>query len=231
MAITFATSVKSNSASDADTFTTGSVDTSGATLLVFIMQSNENASTPSDSKGNTWTLAVAETAFFQCKIFYAYNPTVGTGHTFTLTGTDFAGNMQLLAFNGVQAAPDPLDKTNHAANFGVASLSPGSVTPATDGQVLVTGLNDSGDYPSTVNAGYSTPYGQGANVFGFIGGWSAYLIQTSAAASAPTWSLNTGSNNMYTTIATFKAAAAAAQDTPELYARPRDRRLRQILAQ
>jgi hypothetical protein len=48
----------------------------------------------------------------------------------------------------------------------------------------------------------------------------AYLVQTTAAAAAPTWTLSTSNTRVVSQLLVFKAAAAGAQDTPELRGRP-----------
>jgi len=64
---------------------------------------------------------------------------------------------------------------------------------------------------------------------------TSYLIASSAGTDAATWTIGTGSVNWLARVATFKATAAAAQDTPELYGRPFGQhgqsQMHQVLAQ
>lgn len=195
-----------------DTFSTSAIDTSGANLLVMVVHSDHATITPSDSKTNTWLQAVQEATFKIGTIYYAWSATVGTAHTFTLTGTDHFGTIQVYAFSGAQTSGDPLDQTNHGINFGGTTVQPGSVTPTSDGQLIVTGDNHDTANVETINSAFTSPAGAGTG-YGDVqslgvalGGHSAYLIQGTAAAVNPTWTNVSGSNH-YCTIATFKAGA------------------------
>src|SRR4051812_10619033 len=68
--------------------TSGAIDTSGANFLVASV-SFLVGGTPvlSDSKGNTWTARTTVNGGTSAiKEFYVTNPTVGSGHTFTISG-------------------------------------------------------------------------------------------------------------------------------------------------
>lgn len=74
--------------------TTAAVDTTGATLLVVIVHTifALSGTSISDSKSNIWqplTIYGANTGFpdSTLQMYYAYNPTVGTGHTFSGAAT------------------------------------------------------------------------------------------------------------------------------------------------
>src|SRR5262249_1127355 len=70
--------------------TTSSVDITGATLIVITTayDGTPTGCTVSDSKSNTWTGLTTYTGGLDAlKIYYAVNPTVGTGHTFTCSGS------------------------------------------------------------------------------------------------------------------------------------------------
>ncbi len=71
--------------------TTGTpIDTTGANLLIFgVSYLDGSAPTISDSKSNTWTALTATlpSTSGDIRIYYAKNPTVGAGHTFSATGT------------------------------------------------------------------------------------------------------------------------------------------------
>lgn len=195
-----------------DTFATGSIDTTGATLLVATFAdvfAEGSPPTVSDSKSNTWIQARRYGPFGQCSnVYYAWNPTVGTGHTFTLTGTDVTASMQVHAFSGADTAADPLDQSNGNHAFGSSTVTPGSVTPTTDDQLIVTHIDyDVQASLPTINGGFVTPgYGDLGSGAVYLGSASSYLVQTTAASANPTWTIP-GSTNIYATIATFKAGA------------------------
>lgn len=196
-----------------DTYSTGSIDTSPADLLVLTFADvfdDASPPTPSDTYGNTWLEARDQSPFGQAsRIFYAENPTVGTGHTATLTGTDQFGSGQLSAFSGA-ATSSVLDQTNENLSFGSASVQPGSVTPGEDGELIVVHFTfdvGTGGMP-TADSGFVSPMYGDVGIGGtYLGSGVSYLIQTAAGAVNPTLTRVSGSSNNYATIATFKADA------------------------
>jgi hypothetical protein len=184
--------------------TTGAIDTTGANLLVAIV----NAETPAitDSKGNTWTSLTLQTsaADNKARLFYVANPTVGTGHTFSATLS--YQTVGVIAFSGAHAS-SPFDQQNGSA-AGSSPASPGSITPSENNCVVV--------------AGYG--FGKNANTFSVDGGFTiaqsntsvdavsygvviSYLIQTTAAAANPAVTYTGSSGECNATIASFKVAA------------------------
>lgn len=189
------------------TVTTDAIDTTGADLIVIEVGWYTAGTTPalSDSKGNTWTGLTARTqGTFRVRMFYCVSPTVGSGHTFTAAGTDSYPEIGVLAVSGVNAA-DAFDQESAGGGASAAtSVQPGSVTPDEANCLVVTGLVSEGS-SITINGGYtaiSVNNTGGAN----MGGGIAYLIQSSAAATNPTWSW-TGSGTAAAAAAVFHAAS------------------------
>jgi len=191
--------------------TTGSLDTTGATFLVVTTSYGGSPTGVTDSKGNTWTARTAYTnTGISTRIYYVNSntPNVGTGHTFTLNGTGIAGAINVLAFSGGAAVP--YDTENGANSTSTSTLQTGSVTPSEDNCVLITGLTGGNTYggAGTIDLGFSitdnSPLTGGSN----YGSAAAYLIQTTATARNPTWTLGSTVANVSTAIAVFKAAAA-----------------------
>lgn len=193
--------------------TSAPLNTTGATLLV-IVDACQNGTTPSDSKGNTWTLAILVSPtgeFSSTDTYYAANPIVGTGHTFT--NTPNFSESQILAFSGV-VTTSPLDTPTSAS---MTSGTPGSVTPTNNGSLIITGVkSDNPGDTYTIGSGYTIagqiPFSAGVN----FGGAAAYLIQTTAAAANPTWNVTPSGafDQVASTQCVFIAAAggAAAQN-------------------
>lgn len=204
MAIVFIAQVKGNGN---DAFTTGSMDTSGASLLVATF-TDIVLPTITDTYSNTWVQAKRYFPFaYSSNIYYAWNPIVGAGHSFTFTATDQFGSGQVSAFSGVDTSANPLDQTNENLAFGSTTVTPGTVTPTTDGQLVV--AHDAFDNTSameTVNGGFTSPaFGDLGSGGVYVGSGTTYLIQTTAAAANPTLTL-ANAPNRYATIATFKAS-------------------------
>jgi hypothetical protein len=204
--------------------TTTGIDTTGADLLVLVVKYNDGAlTTLSDSKSNTWTLVATYNSNGQkfISIYYAKNATVGTGHTFTATRTGAKINLGVIGFTGAHLTA-PEDNHNGFGNIFVTSIqAAGAVTPSQDNCVIVSGAfaqsnpqNLSQDAAMTETddiSGVATSSEDTA---------LAYKIQTTATAINPTWSWTTESTYGATELVAFRAAAAAAQDTPELRGRP-----------
>lgn len=165
-----------------------SVDTTGADLIVIAAIGFAGVTAPHDSKSNTFT-ALSERTGSQCKvrIYYVVSPSVGSGHTCTAnTAGQFAVGF-IYAFSGCNTA-DAFDQ--ESAGGGTASgtsLQPGSVTPDEDNCLIVSGLSFFNSTGATINGGYT---GAAVDTDGstHISGGGAYLVQTSAAATNPTWS-------------------------------------------
>jgi hypothetical protein len=202
------------SAGSADTnvVTTGAQNSTGADLIV-ILAGNYNGGlgstvTLTDSKGNTWTPLTKRTGGAQDgQLFYCANPTVGTGHTFTLTSVGGSGFpfIGVLAVTGANAIP--FDVENGSGGTGTSSRQPGSITPAQDNSLVVAGINaGAGIDPVTVDGGFAASASgyDGAN---HLGGGIGYLIQTTAAAANPTWSWGGGNADTAAVIGAFKPAA------------------------
>lgn len=201
--------------SDSLSVTTPAIDTTGATLLTAFLATNAGGTPPAitDNKGNTWTRRTAESVpggergeWFDCK-----NPTsVGAGHTASWT-TDFAGSASpALAFRAYSGsdATSPFDQETGSSTFP-NNLQPGSQTPSQDNCLVEQGLAFNVAATVSINesynfAGDSTDY---VNSSGTCRGLAvAYKIQTTAAATNPTWTLSM-SASMAGRSASYKAAA------------------------
>jgi hypothetical protein len=191
--------------------TTPSIDTTGATFLVlFTSSSNAAGLTVSDSKGNTWIGLTAQTGSEpDAQIWYAVNPTVGTGHTFTVSGTTTYSSIAVQAHAGV-VVTQPFDGVqNGTVGFGESSpVAAGSVTPSGDGYLVIAGFAHNA-FSTTVSidssftkAGDFAP--QGAVNYGVTLG---YLYQGTAAAVNPQFSwTGGGTTNNSTAIAVFRTS-------------------------
>jgi hypothetical protein len=214
MAWSFVSSVGAKSP-DSNGFTTGSVDTSGANFLFAVVTDVEGATaTLSDSKGNTWTALTpngAGTTNNSC--FYCESATVGSGHTFTISGAATYGSVEVLAFSGGATSSSLDAQTGTFNNSNPNTLAPGSVTPSEDDCLVVTGLSLR-DYAGTlsIDGGFTKDTAEQTFSGNAIGTAAAYLIQTSAAAANPTWTIgSSGTTYAATTIAAFKASAAGGE--------------------
>jgi hypothetical protein len=198
--------------------TTSGIDTTGANLIVLAPAWFTPAADPtiSDSKGNTWTALTKRTGIQTAsRLYYCVGPTVGSGHTFTVSDTGIYPALGVVAVSGAHASP--YHSENGAVNDGglATSHQPGSVTPPEDGCLVATGLGCMSSSNHAINSGFSetsVDFGPGVNIAGAVG----WLIQGTAGAVNPTWSWTTGA---YTTagIAVFKPAAGGGAAKPVLF--------------
>jgi hypothetical protein len=190
------------------TITSAAIDTTGANFLVAVVSSYDDTFSEvafSDSKGNTWHSAGVPSfggGLHATWIFYAYNATVGTGHTFTESVTGGGGDgtpgMVVMAFSGMRIT-DPLEAGSlfgQQGNSSNSTCAPGGSgpSPAAVGDLIIVGTslqsqNTAGALTindSVIIAGQSFPM----PTQGTAGG---YLIATSTALINPTWG-NVGSS-------------------------------------
>ena len=206
MAYSLVTNVKTGGVNGG---TSASVDTSGADLIVLWATWYDSVTldvTVSDSKSNTWTaLTLREVEFQRGKVWYAYAPSVGSGHTFTVAGTNTYATLLMSAWSG--AAASPFDQQNGTANTN-SVLSTGSVTPTEDNELVLAfvGFDNNSGGAVSVNASLSIIQSQAYVAATQDGASDAYIVQTSAGAVNPQWNITT-STKLAVAIATFKAAS------------------------
>lgn len=177
--------------------TTGSINTTGANLLVAEVGWENGVTadiTLSDSKSNTWTALTKTTLGSRsARIFYCLGGTVGSGHTFTVSGSTTYTAFAVTAFSGAKSSSVVDQECAGATNASTTSIQPGSVTPSENGCLVYTGLFVGGGTCGTpgLNGGFSAEgalAADGINNGGTVGG---YLIQIGAAAANPTISWTT----------------------------------------
>ncbi len=191
--------------------TTAAMDSTGANLIVVCLSGlvGEQGSGISDSKGNTWTPLTVSIAQAFTRLFYCFNPTVGSGHTFS--GGQVYHGLTAIALSGALTSPFDQENGTTAAS---TTIQPGSVTPSQDNELIVMGIgmdSQSNADHSSIDSGMTVAEHQPAIFNTTFGNVIAYKIQTSAAAINPTETV-TASNSMSARIATFKGGAPSGGD-------------------
>lgn len=218
MAVTLIATTTGNGASNFAT--TGTVDTTGATLIV-ISVSWWGGGGPtvsfSDSKSNTWTPLTLQASGgannMRQQFAYCFNPTVGTGHTFTVNGVSTYPAMVVHAFSGT-AGYSYQTRSGAGSGSTASPFATGSVTPVGPGAVVLTGyvVNNSllptGLTVST--SGFTVTKRDGVSGTNFPGA-AAYYLQPSVAAVNPTWAWSSGSFETAVSTAVFSGPAVAAE--------------------
>lgn len=188
--------------------TTPSINTTGADLIVVgVVQSGVHTGVLSDSKSNTWTAigTLQNSAQEAVQLFYCSPPTVGSGHTFTTTGTSSFSSAFVQAFSG--SASSPLDQqTGNNSGAAALSIATGSITPSQDNEVICVMYGNEGTAGAqAMDSGVTITDIQG--ISGPTWGSSmGYKVQTAAAAINVTGSTATNATNAIA-IASFKAPA------------------------
>ena len=195
--------------------TSASIDTTGATLLVAVV-TYTGTPTVSDSKSNTWTALTCQqnTSVYSC-IYYVNSgsPSVGSGHTFTISGAVTVSVINVMAFSGTGASP--FDNQNGNSSLLVSTIQPGSITPSQNNDIIITGLSGGNNFgaANTIDSGFTITYQKAVTGGINYGHAGAYLIQTTAAAVNPTWNMGVSVNNVASTIASFKTTTAVPVST------------------
>ncbi len=175
------------------TSTTATLNTTGASLLVIhVSYLAGNPPAISDSKGNSWTGLTEATTVVSgaCRLFYVANPTVGTGHTFTFTGTGVSGCLIAAAFSGLRLSPDPFD-TDATAIGGVSAtqVAPGPITTSITDQLVVSGFAwNNNNTAAALNNGFTVTDSIDLLTGTNFGGAFGYKIQATITTYSPEWS-------------------------------------------
>jgi hypothetical protein len=205
--------------------TTSGIDTTGATLLVLGVSDFTGGPgvTISDSKGNTWTALTAfsnSAGAMRVRIYYAWNPSVGTGHTFTSAGTGVYTAIAASAFSGIETGSDPYQgDVTGISDFGPDSIpmSAGSLAvAASDLAITVEGTPFGASTTVwTIDAGYTITdqYHQSGVTEGV--GLAYYIDSGSGATKNPGWDPDIVVSAA-ATHATFQAAAGGDVTPPTL---------------
>jgi hypothetical protein len=178
---------------------TAARNTTGAKLIVLAVTyvGATPSAAPTDSAGNTWIQGPsAQSASTNlCALYYCINPTTSATHTFSVSQS--VSSIAVSYWSG--AAPQ---KDKHNANFGNATTTTGSITPQTDGELLIaacSGGGGGGTGATAIDNGF-TILQAGANNAAAFGLAHAYLFQTTAAPINPTW---TGPGGLAAAILSF----------------------------
>lgn len=199
--------------------TSAAVNCTGVDLLVLTISyynGGGGTSNPSDNSSNTWSTAKVQTQSYcpgAAEIFYVQAPTVTSSQTFTAsaTGALTYPSIQVQGFAG--SGSTPLDQVNSAASpaGSVTTKQPGSITPGSNGELVVSDVlwcvSGSGSGSSvSINSGFAITDQDSFSSLNAEGGALAYLVQGTAAAVNPTWTLSAASG-IATAIASFTPAS------------------------
>lgn len=193
--------------------TTDAMSTTGADFLVLIGTSIASLSaTFSDSSSGTNTFSTrtkySTGTSSSIQIAYCQAPGFTSGsHTFTFgAGASSFPSLIVYAFSGSVATP--YDSAENGGSYTInTSTTAGSVTPSQDNDLIVTGVSfDIAGHSGEACSGFSTPVVSTFSASNHYGVAAAWLLQTTAGASNPSWSW-TGSTTGAKNVAAFKGTA------------------------
>ena len=203
-------------AGDGSPLTTGTIDTTGASLIVLYAYNYDDgaSATVSDSRSNTWQHLTDQVTFgYEGRLHYVYQPSAGSGHTFTLSRADgvYQGVLCALALTG-SLTTDPADQQSSYGFATYPTIQPGSITPSLNNEIVITGVGTNGQYNDafSIDSGF-TLQAQAYDTGGLIGhaGAIGYIVQGAASAVNPTWTINDCCGQvMSTSMASFKPFVA-----------------------
>lgn len=198
--------------------TSGAIDTTGADFIAIVLSCSAGAlsatlATISDNKGNTPTAtgfggvndgtnnSAAGIAFF-------INPTVGSGHTFTVANGMQLQSMCIAAYKRCTGGADV--QSAGGGTSGSFTVQPGSVTPSQSNSLIITAVTMAqinstfiADQGFTVRQYIPAPGGS------YYGGALADLIQGSAAAVNPTFTSDSNGGGLGARSYVFKGQSEA----------------------
>ena len=129
--------------------TTNPIDTTKANFLVACHEQRgegkSTSSAPTDSMGNTWTLANTINAggVGRIGVWYTFSPATSAKHTFTFSGPDSSG--LVMAFSGIASGPDQWTSDTESIPLM------GTVTPTNPNELVVSCMGlQSGLYTATM---------------------------------------------------------------------------------
>lgn len=184
--------------------TTSAVDMRGANIIVIFRSYNTGTvPTLTSSTANTFTDLTAQIMVVtnaSSRFAYVLNSATSSTQTFTCTCTACFPSMVVAGFSNVTS----FDTENSTGSLLTTSPQSGSITPNAGGNLVMAGLGWTNNASTvSINGGYTI-----TDTSDFNGGVSyatsmAYLVQATAAATNPTWTMGTLTNSA-AFIADFK---------------------------
>ena len=188
--------------SQANSGPTPPIDTTASTLLVVAVPYVDGPTLViTDSKSNLWTPLTAYGApgTVRMRFYYCLNPTVGFGHSFSVSGT--LTPIIMFGFAGVVAY-----QTENGTGTSGATTSPqatGSVTPAADGALVLTGMTSLGEWGEGDDFVTPDVFPLTQGISNGVQGSVGWYIQPTAAAINPSWSWVESRTDLALTTAVF----------------------------
>ena len=190
---------------------TTAADFTGCNLFVIVVGFYQGTATASDSKGNTWTgLTTYNDASgnYHEKIFYVISPTTDAAQTFTVNAGYIRFDVYGFSVSGRTPILDSSTGYTHPSGQNNTTWQPGSITPAGNNELFVTGAFWNNSATVTIDssfigsAGGAPDQGRENSDSGWHG--AAFLAQTTGSAKNPTWTASANQSALACAMAVFK---------------------------
>lgn len=170
--------------------------------------------TISDNKGNSFTALTRQViplALWTGQLYYCENAITGSGHIFSVSGTEPVRMLTIAVFSGVKTVSPFYAEEVEIAGNGNTTIQPTAISPNEDGMLFLLGL---GAESSTSGATVDQSFAQAS--YESTGGTQLqYKIQTTAGTVNPTASNMPSSGSKLAHIAAFRPQAAAGIFPPQ----------------
>ena len=180
--------------------TTAAMDTTasgGAKVITLVVSYKTSIGAPamSDSQSNTYSARVSEDGPFDITqaLYDTFSPSTNASHTFTITNASAFCNIMAMAWN--ETGTPTFDQSSHAD-----ADQPGSLTPANNNSLIVTGGLRTFTDVYTVPTNFTLLFSDADTASVDFGGGSGYEIQTTATARNPQWTDDGSGFGAWTTL-------------------------------
>lgn len=201
--------------------TSAAINTAGADLNVigYVYFVGGTPAAPTDNQGNAYTL-FSGTTFTGTQpttaIYYCQSPTTNSSHTFTCNGTLAYPGIDIAAFSGSTASPADQSNGSGKTTNGT-TFQPGTITPGFANELVVGFCCPETSGAVSIDGGFTITDQNSFTAGTMFGAALAYLIQTTAAAANPTWTVSSATADWAGAIASFKAAAGGGSTPTRVY--------------
>jgi hypothetical protein len=191
------------------TSTSSAINTTGATVLAIAQSTILGPAAVQDSASNTWTNGNTITSGARnVRINWVVLPTTNASHTFSSPSANANDVFAVAAFD---STPSSSFDTQGTGGFSAGTtVQPGSVTPGNANNLFLTALGGDAYDTISIDSGFSIADHLGKVAFVHEGVALGYLIQSSATAQNPTWTVGSNDSVILAISAVFKANSGGA---------------------
>lgn len=177
--------------------TTPALDTTGRDwAAVCVAWYGGGAITVSDSKSNTpWNALTQRTVGTPANVrwYWAALTSVGSGHTFNVTGSGIFPSIGVITASGAHATPFDLESAGGGGD-SITSAQPGNMTPNNDDSLIIAGLCCYAGSATAIDSGFTGAF-QAYSAGNAMSLGIGYLLQAgSPAAVNPAFTISSSSS-------------------------------------